>query len=315
MPKNLVVCCDGTWNTPDQHDEEGKPCPTNVVHVSRAVLPTTPDGTPQIVFYDQGVGTDRGLDRLLGGGVGIGLTKNVEDAYRFLCHNYSEGDRIFLFGFSRGAYTARSTAGFIRNCGLLRKRELHRIPEAHAMYSNRAEGPDAPSAVAFRQAYSHETELHFLGVWDTVGSLGIPVGPLQRVGHKRFEFHDVTLSRQVRNAFQALALGEQRKPFAPSIWSGAPKGGQTVEQAWFRGVHSDVGGGYPEAGLSNVAFHWMKEKAQGCGLVFDEDYCTGLTTEPSAQPHDSMTWFYQLMGRYVRPRLTQPTESLHPSAA
>ena len=126
MSKRIVISSDGTWNRPDQKN------PTNVIKMARAILPTAPDGKCQVVFYDQGVGTGKRLDRWLGGAFGQGLEKNVEDAYRFLMHNYDEGDEIYLFGFSRGAFTARSTVGMIRNSGLLHKTHADRFSKAYA---------------------------------------------------------------------------------------------------------------------------------------------------------------------------------------
>lgn len=317
MPKRIIICSDGTWNTPDQKDG-GAVCPSNVVKMSRAVAAQAPDGTVQVVFYDQGVGTAWGLDRWIGGAFGEGLTKNIEDAYRFLVDNYAQGDEIYLFGFSRGAYTARSTAGMIRNCGVLRKQYAHKFPEAHALYRSKAQDdtPDGKNSVAFRKNFAHEVRIRFIGVWDTVGALGIPLSGLRFLTRRRHQFHDVQLSRYVDCAYQALAIDEQRKPFAPAIWETKKVPGQKVEQVWFAGVHTNIGGGYKDSGLSDLTFLWMKEKAEACGLAFDQDYIKS-TIHPNACGvlRDSRTGLYKFTPRYVRAigQGKGSEESIHPS--
>ena len=287
MTKRIVICSDGTWNKPDQA------YPTNVTQMERAISPTASDGTVQIVLYDEGVGTSGGLDRWMGGVFGRGLEKNVAEAYRFLIHNYDDGDDIFLFGFSRGAYTSRSIAGLIRNCGILHKDHADKIPEAYALYRQRDASPDTHEAVQFRNQYSREVEIYFVGVWDTVGALGIPFGWLRWLNKGRHQFHDVTLSGMVRNAYHAVSIDEKRKPFRPSLWKGEPKTGQRVEQVWFAGDHSDIGGGYRDSSLSDVAFEWMKEKAETCGLGFDKEYVgRHVHANPFGRLHDTMSGMY-----------------------
>ena len=193
--KRIVICADGTWNRPDQT------APTNVVKFARAVAPSDRDGTPQVVFYDLGVGTGNVWDRITGGAFGKEVEQNIADGYRFLVHNYAEGDAIHLIGFSRGAFTVRSLAGLLRNVGLLQTVHSDRFPEAYAMYRS-PDRPDSPEAEAFRAAYSRVVRIHFLGVWDTVGALGIPITGLQRITRSRHQFHDLRLSRSVANAFQ-----------------------------------------------------------------------------------------------------------------
>jgi uncharacterized protein (DUF2235 family) len=240
------------------------------------------------------------LDRLFGGAFGKGLNENVEDAYRFLLHNYEQGDEVFLFGFSRGAFTARSLVGLIRNCGLLHKDHADRVSEAMALY--RSDDPvDSKTATDFRQAYSSPIDIHYVGVWDTVGAMGIPLRGLHRLTRKRHQFHDVSLSKIVKHAYHALAIDEQRWPFRPSIWKPTDTTGQVIEQAWFAGVHSDVGGGYDDHGLSDGAFAWILERAEGCGLAVDNAYVT-RTIRPDASDalHNKRTGFYRLMRPHVR---------------
>ena len=326
--RRLVVCSDGTWNTPDRKDRDVL-APSNVVKLARAVLPVAPDGTAQIVFYDPGLGTDNLLDKLTGGAFGVGLSRNVLDAYRFLVHNYAEGDEIYLFGFSRGAYTVRSLAGLVRKAGLLRKPHADQVPAAWRLYRRRDPTPDTPAALAFRAAYSRELrELRFIGVWDTVGALGIP-GFLNFIGRRRFAFHNVDLSRHVQFAYQALAIDERRVFFKPTLWrqnetanvgdanaaSAYPR--QVLEQAWFPGVHMDVGGGYADSALASGALLWLAAKARDAGLALDETYL-GVVARPDARgrQHESRNFPYTLVPPHLRPIgvATQANEALHASA-
>ena len=231
MAKRLVVCSDGTWNQPNQEH------PTNVVKLARATARVDSTGTPQVVFCDPGVGSEGGiLSRIRGGVTGKGLNKNIQDAYRFLVHNYESGDEVFMFGFSRGAYTIRSTVGLIRNVGLLQEAHADKLAEAFDLYRRRDKDshPDASDSKKFISDYSREIEIKFLGVWDTVGALGIPVRGLRLLTMRRHGFHDVKLSSLVRNAYQAVAIDERRAPFKPSIWQAMPKPesteGMTLQQ-------------------------------------------------------------------------------------
>ena len=295
MPKRIVVCCDGTWNTPNEQT------PTNVVKIARAVLPTGDDGVPQSVFYDWGVGTEKGLNRLLGGAFGDGLLRNVEDGYRFIVHNWEPGDELFIFGFSRGAYTARSIVGFIRNCGVLKRTDGDRISEAVRLYKSATFHPDSPEAKKYRADHSQETDVHFIGVWDTVGSLGIPLQGLHVLTRARYQFHDVELSGIVKNAYQALAIDEQRWPFKASVWADIDKPGQAVEQVWFSGTHKDVGGGNPEGSLADIPLTWLAQKASACGLDLDWTYLERVTKpDPMGTLHNSRTGIYRIMPSHMR---------------
>jgi uncharacterized protein (DUF2235 family) len=300
MAKRLVICCDGTWNTPDQR-RGGRPAPTNVVNVALSVTPKDGGGREQRTFYHRGVGTNR-LERIRGGAFGFGLSRDVRDTYRFLVQNYEPGDELFFFGFSRGAYTARSTVGFVRTCGILRREQEHRIDEAYELYRNRDHRthPRGVEAQLFRRSHAHETRIRFIGVWDTVGALGIPLsgGRLVNLLNRRWQFHDTTLSSQVDAAFHALAIDEQRGPFRPALWQkSARANGQRLEQVWFAGTHSDVGGGYPEPELAEVALRWMVDRARSCGLEFST---ADFGPEALGKLHDSRTGFYRLVRPYRR---------------
>jgi len=273
--KRLVVCCDGTWNRPDQ------PSPTNVWKLAQALADHDDAGNRQLCRYHKGVGTGR-LEHIRGGAFGFGLSRNVRDCYRFLVTNYEPGDTLYFFGFSRGAFTARSTIGLVRNAGILRPEHVGRVDEAYALYRKRGtpHSPNGVKAQAFQRAYSHTSiEVHFAGVWDTVGSLGIPGlrGPL---ANWWWGFHDTELSSRVQNAFQALAIDEQRSLFPPTIWQQQDHAKeQVLRQVWFAGVHCDVGGGYPDPSLAELALLWLTQQAQACGLVFKPAHFA-LMTDP-----------------------------------
>jgi len=250
----LIVCCDGTWNTPDEstHDTAS---PTNVAKLARAVA----TGGDQVLYYETGVGTTPD-DHLLGGAFGLGLSQNIRNAYQFLAQSYAPGDALFLFGFSRGAYTARSLAGLVHNCGILRPEHADRVDEAFALYRDRTSRtrPSSLTSQIFREMYAQDSdEVAFIGVWDTVGALGIPAGvPGWR-----------EIVRRIKSAYHALAIDEQRLPFQPTLWTGTPAPDQTVEQVWFAGVHTEVGGGSGDASLSDIALLWIVQQAIEHGLV------------------------------------------------
>ena len=319
MPKRLVLCCDGTWNTPDQRTR-GQVTPTNVTKVAVSLSDRDADGREQRLYYQSGVGT-RPHERLRGGTFGFGLSRNVTDTYRFLVQNFTPGDELFFFGFSRGAFTARSTVGFIRKCGILRPEHAHRVDEAYTLYRNRNNitHPRRIESTLFRRSYSHETRIRFIGVWDTVGALGIPFKtPLSRWLNRRYLFHDTDLSGWVDSAYQALAIDEKRGPFRPTLWTrqSDPPRHQTFEQVWFSGVHSDVGGGYEEHELSDIPLLWMVDRAESCGLAFDptafperlpggkDDETPAVWTrvhpDPLGEIHESRTGFYRLIRPYIR---------------
>ncbi len=276
MPKRLIVCCDGTWNEPDQRvGGKGEAVPTNVAKLALGVL--TGEDSGQLMYYEPGVGTTPD-EHILGGVSGYGLSRNICNAYRFLAQNFESGDQLYLFGFSRGAYTARSLAGLIRNCGILRRECADQLDEAFALYRDRTSQshPRSLASQIFREMYAYpDDEIHFIGVWDTVGALGIPVElpELSWLSERvhgwetLWGFHDTQLSSHVRFAYHALAIDETREPFRPTLWTQDDEAdGQTLEQIWFAGVHTEVGGGAEDAALSDIALLWLLERGQACGL-------------------------------------------------
>lgn len=308
MSKKIIICADGTWNTENDTDS-GHPSPTNVAKVAHALLPLDANQVPQVAFTIDGVGTSFGTI-LRGGAIGRGLAANVVKGYRFLCTNYEPGDQLYFFGFSRGAFTVRSLAGLVRNSGILRRGQEKFEEEALKLYRDYDEDtkPDGPKSIAFRQAHSHEPMIDFIGVWDTVGSLGIPGlgGRFRLLDGLDWQFHDLTLSKIVRRAHHALAIHEHRVDFVPTLWeqSADAPAGQILEQVWFSGVHSDAGGGYAiiqedKGRLSDVTLGWMIEKAKAAGLEFDESVLTSsYDYEPNAlaEGHDSFKGFFGIRG-------------------
>jgi uncharacterized protein (DUF2235 family) len=313
--QRLVICCDGTWNTPDQKDR-GVMRPSNVVKMARFVLPQAPgDGAEQHVYYDQGVGTGDLVDRFFGGAFGIGLAHNVLQAYEYLSLNYRPGDEIYLFGFSRGAYTVRRVVGMLRKAGLLPRiaddaGRKTAIGEAFTVYQTREAraqgGVESAAALDFRQRRgAQRVPVRFLGVWDTVGADGIAgvLGALSN-SFSKARFHDRILSADVRHACHAVAIDEHRRLFQPTLFQQSATGagnGQLLEQSWFAGAHSNVGGGYEDTGLSDLALHWIAAKAESCGLALDGRWRGRLEPDEFGELRDSRTGLYQFLGKAIRP--------------
>lgn len=344
--KRLIVCCDGTWNEPDEKvdkDPTDEPEPTNVLKTARGIAPVDGHGIPQVVYYDAGVGTLGFVDRYVGGGFGRGLSENIRQAYRFVANNYLEGDELFLFGFSRGAYTVRSLAGFIGTVGLLEKEDLNRVPEAFAYYRVR---PDKRKCSAEKRRLNERLAslrrtsipIKFIGVWDTVGALGIPVRLPIPAKWRKWNFHDTQLGENVKHACHALAVDERRRPFQPTLWKwedpGGPVKGQTIEQVWFAGVHSNIGGSYRNTGLSDIALKWMARRAKRLGLEFTDSFNDFLNQywdkAETGRLEDSFSFWYKT-GRIIGTRYVRevgpdqhcdirrkawkvPGESVHPTA-
>ncbi len=292
MSKNIVVCCDGTGNEYCKNK-------TNVAKLFDAAENHT---ERQIAYYDPGVGTlgstlaitwfGKKLSWLFGLASAFGLPKNIEDAYSFLMENYEDGDRIFLFGFSRGAYTVRALAGMIMKCGLLHKEYPNLIEYATKLYRNRSLTIDSIKVQDFRKAFSrtHCTP-HFIGVWDTVKSVGI---------RNKIRFADTSLSKSIPYGYHALSIDEKRFKFRPVLWDEPAAQGQIIEQVWFPGVHCDVGGSYAEAGLSDGALKWMLKRAGAQGLVVKMDEYEHIVPDCTDKIHRSFKGFWLLLWFYLR---------------
>jgi uncharacterized protein (DUF2235 family) len=260
------------WNLPETGstgiDVLGKVFPNSLpptqLKYEEAVLPVSHSGLQQIVYCDDGVGADKkGLARMISGGFGIGLERNIYEAYRFLCFNYEKGDELILYGFSRGAYTVRSLAGMIGRVGLVKSVELKYIPEALELYRNH----DDEASATFKRTFARDGSITLMGCWDTVGALGIPDKtpwiPFDDFRKGRYEFHDTNLGVHIERALHAVSIDEQRKEFLPTLMnqdSAAPSS-QKLKQVWFPGDHGCVGGGsWEKHGLSNGALKWMVDE-------------------------------------------------------
>ncbi|MGI4751727.1 MAG: DUF2235 domain-containing protein [Janthinobacterium lividum] len=308
--KRIVTCSDGTWNKPNQN-YQGKPVSTNVQRIFEAICNSDDQQISQIKYYDEGIGAEGSwLNRWIDGATGEGIDENILSAYKFILWNYEPGDELYLFGFSRGAYTARSLAGLIRNCGILKNNDLSLIKEAYRIYRarNPITDPNGEEALAFKQMHSYYENLRikFIGVWDTVGALGIPSRWFQWYNKKKYQFHDTTLSSITDYAYQALAIDEKRSNFMPALWemSSKVKRGeveQRVQQVWFPGVHSNIGGGYPDQGLSDITLAWMISKAKTTGLGFEKKYVkTAIKPSFTGQLYNSKRFPFSLLPDYFR---------------
>ena len=348
--KRIIICCDGTSSKPDVEYV------TNVVKVARGVAGSTADSaTAQVVFYDQGVGTHGFKDSITGGAFGHGLAKNIHEAYRFIVLNYSPGDELFLFGFSRGAFTVRSLSGLISKFGVLDRTEVQQIRQTMDRYRDGRPRSDAKT---------HEVRIKFLGVWDTVGAMGVQtnriagtlgwwtgsvIGGAARtfrwipdrwtpdylrrkfagtgrsvsrkigLGKGKYAFHDATLSDQVENGYHAVGIDERRPIFDVVLWNKGPNADQHIEQVWFSGVHTEVGGGSSNEHTSAIALEWMSARARGHGMAFTKEFddeVDKLLAAPTQPISGSPLGLWRIAGRLWRAiglSGTQ-TESIHPSA-
>lgn len=295
--RRLIFCFDGSWS------KLSNAHPTNVVLVAESIAAIDNQGIQQIVYYDEGVGTGK-TDRLTGGAFGVGLETKMRNAYRFLIFNYRPDDEVFIFGFSRGAFTAMSFVGFLRVAGVLTVSNAQQIDEALAIYKrNKATVDDDPAEVRkFRATYSPQVAIdeadllwrrqhgfdmtgttilsvRYLGVWDIVDSLGLPVflGPLARFYNQRYSFYNARLSKTVDSARHAVATDEGRILFTPRLWTNvetlnADKGvaaaldSAPYQQHWFPGDHGSIGGGGEDISLSNISLAWVLAGATQAGL-------------------------------------------------
>lgn len=311
---NIVICADGTWNRPEE--DIGKDFPTNVLKLARAIQPTGPS-LKQHVFYDWGVGSYH--DTVIAGATGRGIHKNIVDCYRYIVQNYAPGDNIYLFGFSRGAYTVRAVCGLINNCGILQRPDARLIVEAWKIYKNPQKKfhPEGEDAIAFRGRHSHlSRSVHFVGVWDTVGALGIPFS-VMGLFDKNDEFYDTKMGANVNFARHALAIDEQRQDFEPTVWT--PRHGVNVKQVWFAGVHADIGGSYPpdkDTGYSaaDTPLAWMLDEATAAGLTVEPHIRAALTHTQLGKLHRSRDHVYRLKKPLHRPLvIASKPISIHPS--
>lgn len=311
---NIVICADGTWNRPEEDIEDN--FPTNVLRLARAIRPSA-NALKQHVFYDWGLGSYH--NNISAGTTGKGIHKNILDGYRYIVQNYAVNDKIFLFGFSRGAYTVRALCGLINNCGILKRVDARLISKAWKMYKSPTDNnhPDGDAAKTFRNKHCHRSKkVHFVGAWDTVGALGIPFS-LMGLFEKHDEFYDTKMGSNVSITRHAVAIDEQREDFEPTIWT--PRTGVDTKQVWFAGVHTDIGGSYPpdkHTGIrsSDTPLAWMLDEAKNAGLKIEPHLRASLTDGTQGKLHKSRNHVFRFKSPLHRPVLVKdkPTK-IHPS--
>src|SRR6187401_308483 len=336
VPKNIILCSDGTGNT----DIKGRG--TNVFKLFEAVdlteHRTNPDLDTQLAFYDDGVGTRGNLIvRSLGGIAGYGLKRNVKELYRELSRVYDPGDRIFLFGFSRGAFTVRTLAGMIGACGILNGNDFDKaqdlrdaVTRAYGAYRakyqsvmSRAVGAVLrwpPPEIALRRFFDEyaarvhrDVPIAFIGVWDTVDAVGMPFAIADAANRLvyQFKFRTHDLGKNVKRACHALSIDDPRLAFVPVLWRGPDP---RLDQVWFAGVHSNVGGGYPKQGMSLVALDWMLTHAATSGLRLqrlDHELFRGHASVDDTlyDPRAGLGLFYRWMPRDIRTHCNRRCEA------
>jgi uncharacterized protein (DUF2235 family) len=262
MAKNIVVCCDGTGNEFGDHN-------SNVIKLYKTLI----SSSAQIIYYHPGVGTmgarnalspiGKWWTRVIGLAFGYGVSENIADAYQFLMRTFKPGDVVYVFGFSRGAYTARALCGMLHIVGLLTEDNEALIPYAIRMIKRKK--IDFGVAADFKKTFSHECKPHFVGVWDTVSSLGWVYNAVH------FPFTNLTNNPDFSIVRHAVSTDERRAFFRQNLFGTPHDSTQDLKEVWFAGVHSDVGGSYPESEsqLSKLALRWMLCEAEIAGLLVD----------------------------------------------
>ncbi|MDE3122498.1 MAG: DUF2235 domain-containing protein [Paracoccaceae bacterium] len=311
-PIDHVVILDGTMSTLSPGQE------TNAGRTYRLLRELAPSARMS-VYYEAGIQWQswRHTPDVL---QGRGINRQIRRAYGFLASRYRPGDRIFLFGYSRGAYAVRSLAGVIDRIGLVRADEatVRNIVLAYRHYQT---GPDTQAAAAFRRLMCHDAvAIEMVGVWDTVKALGLPFPVVRRFSQPKHDFHNHELGPVIRRGFHALALDETRVAFSPVLWHCPEDYTGRVEQVWFRGAHGDVGGmlGAAQAcrPLANIPLVWMLSKAETCGLGLPGDWRSRFPTDPDAPMVGTWSGIGKLfVKRRRRPVGQDPSEAIHPSAA
>ncbi|MCK1316008.1 MULTISPECIES: DUF2235 domain-containing protein [unclassified Bradyrhizobium] len=310
--KRLAVFLDGTWNSVDSN--------TNVWRMRALCASKGRDGKPQLVYYSVGV------NGFLGGVFGQGLDENIRHAYEWLIENYNDGDEIYIFGFSRGAYTARALAGLIAIDGILKAGSPIGVSELFERYRKGDEesiwtlkDKEAAGDVAklteqerWLLKYAQPTKIKVIGVWDTVGSVGLAAGNIPGISRSSFDYLQTGLRLPILNGYHALAIDEHRNDFVPTLWDvhhpkdpkaiiAQPRPLSGVEQRWFVGAHANVGGGYETDLLAQAPLRWMMKKAESQGLSFRSE--VDLEGNSVVAP---ITDSYKLFGYGMYARFTRP---------
>jgi len=324
--KRLIVAYDGTWNNPDQEDN-GAPTPTNVFKMHNAMADVGADGVKQLKYYHPGVGGEKQgiVSAVLGGALGVGISRHIKSGYHWLANNYEEGDEIYLYGFSRGAFTTRSLGGMLGR-GLLDLRHIaskeawvrvdRAFDQGYRIQGSSVEQWADDGWIFFNSR--KPTPIHFVGVWDTVGALGVP-DDLELLNilddKKAWEFFDTSLGPNVAHARHAIAIDEIRASFTPTLWSNAVDH-TDAKEVWFPGVHSDVGGGYADTDLSHGALKWMIGQSQGVGLAIRDGVLDSIASNPLGKMHNSYKGLFTKMRSRPRniPAMVADDQQYHESA-
>ncbi|MGI9381129.1 MAG: DUF2235 domain-containing protein, partial [Methyloligellaceae bacterium] len=294
---------DGTWDDGTNPGDETK---TNVYKLYNAVKPQDATGVNQVPIYIKGIGTENAPEtsedctpdfhNFVKGAVGIEVSEKIQSAYRQLVEQFSPEDQIFVFGFSRGAFQARSFAHLVTHYGILPAEDIDRFSRIWRHYLHHRTEKQDGELKKIRAITHWPQRIRCLGVWDTVGNLGLPV--LKGLHFNRqFRFHNTQLNDKIDIALQALAIDENRGPFSPTLWTRKknqkPVADQIVEQVWFPGSHVNVGGGFSDSGLSDIALIWMAERvAETSGLSFELG--SDLKPDPLGRQYDSQQGLYRL---------------------
>ncbi|MGR3341669.1 MAG: DUF2235 domain-containing protein [Paracoccaceae bacterium] len=294
MGKNIVIFSDGTGQ------DGGVGPDSNVYKLFKSIENRTQN---QIAFYDSGLGTElRPWTGKLGG---AGITKNILECYQFIFDNFEVGDQIYLFGFSRGAATVRSLSSFIEAFGILPKSRRKLISQAYEIYKTKDKGKRQNKTDDFHDRHhTMWTKVKFLGVWDTVAALGVPFPVLDRIIDTfpilKHRFHNFRISRGVEFAYHALSIDEKRRTFLPTLFDEEVIKGQHLEQMWFAGVHSDIGGGYAQTALSDIALNWMVKNAVNHGLQLFSDEILEFEGYAVGPMHNSVEGWSRFLRRTER---------------
>lgn len=303
MGKNIVIFCDGT------NQKGGEGYNTNVYKLFNMIEDRSPK---QIAYYDPGLGTD--FRKISGAAFGNGFYKNVIECYRFIFDHYETGDQLYFFGFSRGAATVRSLASFIHLFGILPKSRPDLIQKAMVIYKKNNRNGLAKAFID--KHHTMWTKIKFVGVWDTVAALGVPIRGLDVIldRFRSHTFHDFRLGEGVEHARQALAIDDERQTFHPIIWDPiSEQKNKTLKQVWFAGVHTDIGGGYEQAQLSDISLKWMLREATQHGLLIYEKSKThfnllATTSNSNGHMHNEQTGF---MGKLFRRKVRTWKQEIH----
>jgi uncharacterized protein (DUF2235 family) len=312
--KRIVLCLDGTWN-----NNRAGAILTNVCKLHQIIAPTDANGVRQISNYVEGIVSADGESlQFVKGGIGVGVDDRIRKAYEALVKDYEPGDEVFLVGFSRGAFEARSLGGLITLVGVAKPDLGFSFDQAWLVYRTREKGRDQAALAELRATTHYPVRIKCVAVWDTVGNLGNPFASGGAIG-RRYKFHDMRLTDNIDVGLHALSIDEIRGPFRPTLWT-LPKGQalpaiQHVEQVWFAGTHGDVGGGHRETGLSDITLIWMTERLQATtGLALDMHKLAHMARPDPLGPQHSVAegWIFQWSGRLPFIRLVQQAAAAIP---